>query len=86
VPAAGGDYQLNVISSSDPPSSCGGFNDDWCVWSAVSSASWVTVLSPMPDHGYDDVFFRVAANGTTSWRTAMITVRGKTVTITQAGI
>jgi hypothetical protein len=86
VPAAGGDYQFSVMSGADPaPPPCGGPFDDWCVWSAVSSASWVTVLSSMPQSGYDEVFFRVAANGTGAVRSARITVRDKTLTITQLG-
>ena len=86
VPAAGGDYHFSVMSGADPaPPPCGGPFDDWCVWSAVSSASWVTVLSSMPQSGYDFVFFRVAANGTVNTRSATITVRDKTVLIRQAG-
>jgi hypothetical protein len=85
VPAAGGDYQFSVMSGADPPPPpCGGFDDSWCVWSAVSSASWVTVRSSMPQSGYDSVFFRVDANGDGVVRMATINVRDKTVRIVQA--
>ena len=55
------------------------------MWNAVSSASWVTVLTSMPRYGDDRVFLRVAANGTGAPRTATVVVRDKTVTIRQAG-
>ena len=53
------------------------------MWSAVSSASWVTVLSSMPSNGDNRVTIRVAANSGAP-RTATITVRDKTVTVRQA--
>jgi hypothetical protein len=84
VPAAGGDFTFDVISSSTD-NSCGGPLQNGCVWSAVSSAPWVTVLSSMPRNGDNPVSFRVAANGTGAQRTATITVRDRTVTIRQAG-
>ena len=84
VPAAGGDFSFDVISSSTD-TSCGGPLQDGCMWSAASSASWVTVTSWMPRWGDDRVSFSVAANGTGSMRTATITVRDKVVTIRQAG-
>jgi hypothetical protein len=84
VPAAGGDFSFDVFASPTNPA-CGGPLQDVCVWSAVSSASWVTVTTSMPTKGDQRVFFRVAANGTGSARTATITVRDRTVTIRQAG-
>lgn len=83
VPAAGGDYYFDVVSQSTD-TSCGGPLQNGCVWSAVSNASWVTVLSSMPRNGDDRVSFRVAANGTGSARTATIVVRDRTVTIRQS--
>jgi hypothetical protein len=82
MPAAGGDSSFDVISSSTD-TSCGGPLQNGCVWSAVSSASWVTVLSSMPRNGDNPVYLRVAANSGAP-RTATITVRDKTVTIRQS--
>ncbi len=84
MPAAGGDFTVDVYASPTDPA-CGGPLQDVCVWSGVSSAPWVTVLTTMPRHGDDRVFFRVAVNGTGSARTATISVRDRTVTIRQAG-
>jgi len=84
VPSAGGDYSFDVFSQSTD-TSCGGALQNGCVWSAVSSASWVTVLSYMPRNGDNPVSFRVAANGTGASRTATIVVRDRTVIVRQAG-
>jgi hypothetical protein len=84
VPAAGGDFSFDVVSQSTDVN-CGGPLQNGCMWSAAPSATWVTVLSPMPRFGDDRVSFRVAANTTGSARTSTITVRDKTVTIRQAG-
>jgi hypothetical protein len=81
--ASGGDYSFDVVSQSTN-TSCGGALQDGCVWRAVSSASWVTVLSSMPRSGDNPVFIRVAANGTGAPRTATITVGDRTVTIRQS--
>jgi hypothetical protein len=83
VAAAGGDFSFDVVSQSTD-TSCGGPLQNGCMWSAVSSASWVTVLSSMPRFGDDRVSIRVAANGTGSARTATITVRDRVVTIRQS--
>jgi hypothetical protein len=82
APAAGGDFNFDVFASPTNPA-CGGPLQDVCVWNAVSSASWVTVLTSMPRYGDDRVFIRVAVNGTGAPRTATVTVRDKTVTIRQ---
>jgi len=84
APAAGGDFNFDVYASPTNPA-CGGPLQDVCVWNAVSSASWVTVLTSMPRYGDDRVFLRIAANGTGTARTATVTVRDKTVTVRQAG-
>jgi len=84
VPASGGDFAVDVYASPTDPA-CGGPLQDVCLWSAVASAPWVTVLTTMPRRGDDRVFFRVTANGTGSARTATISVRDRTVTIKQAG-
>jgi len=82
VSPSGGTYNFDVFASPTNPA-CGGPLQDACVWSAVSSASWVTVTTSMPRNGDDRVFFQVAANGTGRERTATITVRDRVVTIRQ---
>jgi len=84
VPVAGGDFSFDVISSSTD-NGCGGALQDGCFWTAQTAAPWVTILSSMPQFGYDRVTFRVAANATGAARSATIIVRDKTVTIRQAG-
>lgn len=83
VPAAGGDFNFDVFASPTNPA-CGGPLQDVCMWTAVSSASWVTVLTSMPRYGDDRVFIRVAANGTGAPRTATVVVRDRTVTVRQS--
>jgi hypothetical protein len=82
VAPSGGAYHFDVYASPTNPA-CGGPLQDVCVWSAVSSASWVTVTTSMPRNGDDRVFFQVAANDTGKERTATITVRDRVVTIRQ---
>jgi hypothetical protein len=82
--AVGGDTSFDVVSSATD-TSCGGPLQNGCMWSAVPTASWVTVLSSMPRWGDDRVNLRIAANGTGSARSATITVRDRTVLIRQAG-
>ena len=84
VPAAGGDFTFDVVSQSTD-TSCGGPLQNGCMWSAVPSASWVTILSSMPRYGDDRVSFRVASNTTGSARTTTIVVRDKTIDVRQAG-
>jgi len=55
-----------------------------CAWTAQSSASWIT-LSTSAGQGVAVVNVTVAANMTTSPRSATVTVAGETVTVTQAG-
>ena len=84
APAAGGDFSFMVFSSSTDVT-CEGPMGGGCWWSAVSSASWVTVLSSMPRVGDYYVLFRVAANATGHLRSATITVHDKTIVIEQVG-
>jgi len=53
------------------------------VWSALSTAPWVAVLTPMPQIVEGRVFFRVAANNDLKERTATITVQYRTLTVWQ---
>jgi len=83
VAAAGGDYFFDVVSQSTD-TKCGGALQDGCCWTAQTAAPWVTIRSTT-QCGDDRVSFRVAANATGAARSATITLRGKTVTIRQAG-
>jgi len=83
VPAAGGDYTVVVTGYSDN-NACEGPLQDRCTWTPAASASWVTVLNPGQHGGLEYLFLRVAANSGAA-RTATITVRDKTLTITQSG-
>ena len=75
---------FNVVQQS-LPNSCGGPLQDQCVWTARANVSWITVTSSMPRQGDNPVSFTVSANTSGSSRSGKITVRGETVTITQAG-
>ena len=67
------------------PTECGGATQDRCVWTAQSSVRWIVITGSMPRAGDNPVAFTVAPNDATQPRTGQITVRDKTVTITQAG-
>jgi hypothetical protein len=83
--AAGGAGTFNVYQQSDPLE-CGGPLQDGCLWSAQSSETWITITSPATQRGDQPVSFAVAPQApVAAARTGVITVRDKTVTITQAG-
>lgn len=82
IAAAGGASQFNVVQESDPME-CGGPLQNACQWTATSSVPWITVTTSMPQAGDNPVHFTVAPNGTGVPRTGTITVRDKTVTISQ---
>ena len=89
VPAGGGNFGFDVYSFSTDEGYCGFVGPTGrgkCWWSAQSAASWITVLTKMPTNGEDRVVFRVAPNGSTTPRTASITVGNRTLYIGQAGI
>jgi hypothetical protein len=81
--AAGGTGAFDVLQQSHPIE-CGGALQDRCVWTAKSSASWVTVTTSMPRMGDNGVAFNVDGN-TGAARSATITVRDQVVTISQSG-
>jgi hypothetical protein len=72
-PAAGGSGTVTVTAGTG------------CTWFATSSASFVT-LSAAQGTGNGSVQVTVAANTTTSARTATVVVAGQSFTITQAGV
>lgn len=84
VAASGGTATFDVVQQSIPLS-CGGALQDRCVWTATSDVSWIVVTSSMPRTGDNPVSFNVSANSGAASRTGHITVRDKTVTVTQAG-
>jgi hypothetical protein len=82
LPADGGTFSFDVLQQSDPLE-CGGPLQNGCVWSAATTAPWITITSSMPRAGDDRVTFAVSSNSG-GQRSAPITVRDKTVTIVQA--
>jgi hypothetical protein len=83
VIATGGSANFDVYQQSDPLE-CGGPLQNGCVWSAATTADWITITTSMPRRGDDRVSFTVAPNGGSA-RTATITVRDQTVVVTQSG-
>ena len=84
IAAGGGPGRFDVIQISEP-NTCGGPTQSACLWSAQSDVPWITVTTSMPQAGDNPVSFTVAANPTAAARTGRITVRDKTVLVTQAG-
>jgi len=84
IGAAGGPGRFDVFQQSDPYT-CGGPLQNGCMWIAQSDVSWITVTTPTPQYGDNPVSFTVAANPGSAARLGTITVRDKTVRITQAG-
>lgn len=82
VPAAGGSGSFDVLQQSDP-TSCGGPLQDRCLWTAASSAAWITITSAPQQTGDGRVSFTVAANTTGAARSGQIAVRNRTVRIIQ---
>jgi len=70
VPAAGGTGSFNVTTQAG------------CTWTAVTSASWITITSGAAGSGNGTVAFTVAANPGAS-RSDAIAVAGQTFTVTQ---
>lgn len=82
VPGGGGTASFDVIQQSDP-TVCGGPLQDRCRWTAESNAAWVTIITPMPQAGDGRVSFTAAANTSGAARSALISVRNRTVRIVQ---
>jgi hypothetical protein len=81
IGAAGGSDFIYVYQGSDPVG-CGGPLQDACVWTVQTNVPWIT-LSRTTGRGDDRFSFTAAANTTGSARTGRITVRDKTVVISQ---
>jgi hypothetical protein len=82
--AAGGPGTFNVITAPDPIS-CGGATQTGCLWTAQADVPWIRITTSMPQTEDNPVSFTVDPNPGTAARTGTITVRDKTVVITQAG-
>ena len=82
-----GDHAFDVYTGSTDVGFCGHDGPmgapGRCVWSAQSTAPWITVLTPMPQGVEGRVTFRVAANDDWKERTATITVQYRSLTVWQ---
>ena len=84
VDAAGGGRSFDVYQQSEPLE-CGGPLQDACVWTAQSSADWITISSPKTQRGDQRVSLIVAPNLAPTSRVGVVSVKDKTVAITQTG-
>jgi hypothetical protein len=57
-----------------------------CAWTATSQASWITITSGSSGAGGGAVTYAVGVNVTLTNRTGTLTVAGKNVAVTQAGL
>ena len=83
VAAAGGPATFDVYQQS-VPNTCGGPTQNACMWTAQADVPWITIVTTMPQFGDNRVSLTVAANATGVARTGRITVRDKTVVISQS--
>jgi hypothetical protein len=56
-----------------------------CVWTASSSANWITILSGASGSADGTVSYAVASNATIWARTGTMTIAGQTFTVSEAG-
>ena len=56
-----------------------------CAWTASSNVEWITITSGASGNGNGSVGYSVAANPSGSSRIGIVTIGGRTVTVTQAG-
>lgn len=56
-----------------------------CSWTASSPQTWVTITSGATGSGPGNVNFTVAANTSTTARSVILTIAGKSFTVSQAG-
>jgi hypothetical protein len=57
-----------------------------CGWTAGANASWLGISSGSSGTSNGIVGYSVAANTSTNWRSGTLTVAGRTVTVSQAGL
>src|SRR5207245_2292893 len=72
-------------SSSSTTSSFNVTSPSGCSWTAVSSASWLTINSGSTGSGSGNVTYALAANSSSSSRSSTVTVAGQVLTVTQNG-
>jgi hypothetical protein len=72
VPASGGSGMVTVATTTG------------CVWTASSAATWITISSGASGSGSGSTGFVAAANTGTTQRSGVLTIAGKTFTVTQA--
>jgi hypothetical protein len=56
-----------------------------CPWTATSQASWIRIVTPMPNAGDDRFTYQVDANLGSQERIGQILVQHRIITIRQAG-
>jgi subtilisin family serine protease len=76
---------VSVASSGAASSTIAVSAGSGCVWSATSTASWITILSGASGSGSGTVQYFVAANYGAVSRSASIDVAGKSVSVFQSG-
>ena len=57
-----------------------------CAWTASSPVSWITITSGASGQGDGTVGYTIAANTSTSSRSANLTIAGRTFAVAQAGV
>jgi Viral BACON domain/Putative binding domain, N-terminal len=83
IGAAGGPGAFDLFAS-PVPNSCGGATQDACLWTVRADVPWITIPRSTGRGDYR-VSFTVAPNIAGAARTGTITVRDKTVVISQPG-
>lgn len=73
LPAAGGTGSVSVTAQTG------------CVWTASSSASWISVTSGSSGTGNGTTNYSVTSNTSTNSRTGTVIIAGQTFTVAQAG-
>ena len=58
---------------------------DGCVWTAVSTNAWISILSGVDHTNSSSVVFSVAANPAVTARTGLVSIAGQEFTVTQSG-
>ncbi len=86
--SVGCSYSINAVSQSFNSAAGNGTVNvtsiTGCPWTAVSNASWITVISGSPGNGSGTLQFAIAAN-TGLARSRTLTIAGQIFTVNQAG-
>lgn len=88
--AAACNFALSATTASFPAAASSGTvgvtATSGCTWAASSNVTWITFTSDGSGTGNGTVSYSVSANGTTSPRSGTLTIAGRTLTVTQAGL